>query len=237
MRLIESFAAGCGGRVASTSVRALEPGAAVFYGMRENFVHLFNQVVAERRGFYMIDNSYFDCVRERQFRVTKNAMQCDGLQACWSGEGGDRLKSLGLQIKPWRASGDHVVVCPQSDEYMRLCGWEGDWTADATAVLRRHTNREIRVRRKVDARPLADDLVDAWALVTHTSSAAVEALIAGVPVICTGRCAAQWMGTSDPSWIEKPPTPERRERWAEVLSENQWTEAEMRNGTAWRHLQ
>lgn len=237
VRLIEAFAAGCGGRVAHVGARVLEPGAAAFYGVRAGFVHLVDQARADGRDWYLIDNSYFDCARERQYRITRNALQCDGLQACWSGEGTARLRALGVTVQPWRAGGAHIVVCPQSDEYMALVGWHGNWLTGVTATLRQHTARELRVRRKKDARSLAEDLRGAWALVTHSSSAAVEALLAGVPVFCTGRCAARWMGTGDLSLIETPPMPDRREEWAAVLAENQWSEAEMRDGTAWRALQ
>lgn len=204
--------------------------------MRASFAHLMKQVKEESRDFYFIDNSYFDVARERQFRITRNTLQCDGLNACWTGDGHGRLRALGVTVKPWREQGGHIVVCPQSAEFMALVGWQGDWLADVTAGLKQHTSRELRVRVKGERRPLAEDLRGAWALVTHMSAAAVEALLAGVPVFCTGRCAARWMGTCDLSLIEEPSMPERREEWAAVLAQNQWTEAEMRDGTAWRAL-
>ncbi|KKK87688.1 hypothetical protein LCGC14_2750750, partial [marine sediment metagenome] len=36
---------------------------------------------------------------------------------------------------------------------------------------------------------LADDLAEAWCLVTYVSNAAVDAICAGVPAIVTGACA------------------------------------------------
>jgi hypothetical protein len=237
VRLIEAFATGCGGRIASTWSARLEPGAAAFYGMRRTFIHLMRQARDEGRDLYYIDNSYFDCVREKQFRITRNALQADGLHACWSGDGPARLRALGVTIKPWRELGDHIVVCPQSNEYMELVGWEGDWLDGVTDALKKHTARRLLVRRKAERRPLSEDLRGAWALVAHSSAAAVEAIIAGVPAFCTGICAAQWMGASDLSLIESPVYPDRRQEWAEVLAENQWTADEMRDGTAWKALQ
>lgn len=235
--VLQAFAAGCGGRLASTTAKELEPGDCVFYGVRPAWKHLWEQARREKRDVYYADNSYFDCSRETYFRITRNALQCDGLQAVWSDEGAARLKALGISIKEWRTDGEHIVVCPQTDEFTKVvAGYEGDWLADATAWLHLHTDRPIRVRGKGGARPLAEDLRGAWALVTHMSCAAVEALIAGVPVFCTGRCAAQWMGSSDLSMIETPYYPERRQEWAEVMAANQWTLAEMRDGTAWKAL-
>lgn len=236
VRLIEAFAAGCGGRVSDVGARELAPGPAAFYGVRASFAHLIDQARADGRDWWLIDNSYFDVARERQFRITRNAMQCDGLQACWSGKGAARLAALGITVKPWRENGDHVLICPQSAEYMALVGWSGSWIESVSAELRRHTSRPLRIRGKRDERPLAEDLRGAWALVTHSSAAAVEALLAGVPVLCTGRCVGRWMGTGDLSLVEDPPMPERREEWAAVLAENQWSEAEMRDGTAWGDL-
>ena len=57
--------------------------------------------------------------------------------------------------------------------------------------------------------PFAAALRGAWALVTCASNAAVEALLAGVPVFCTRPCAAYRMGKADVAEIETqrcPPT-------------------------------
>jgi hypothetical protein len=224
--------------MASASARELEPGPAAFYGVRESFVHLLDQAKREGLDWWIVDNSYFDVSREISFRITRNAMQCDGLQACWSGEGPDRFRALGLEIKPWRQRGGHIVVCPQSDEYMRLAGWQKGhtWLHDVEKTLRTLTDRPLRIRSKLFSPPLSEDLKGAWALVTHASAAANEALLAGIPVFCTGRCAAQWLGSSGLSLIESPQYPDGREEWAAVLAENQWDEIEIRDGKAWESL-
>ena len=72
---------------------------------------------------------------------------------------------------------------------------------------------------------------------TCASNAAVEALLSGVPVFCTGPCAAYRMGKPDVTEIETPALPDDRERWARVLAANQWTLDEMADGTCWRELQ
>jgi hypothetical protein len=242
LTICNAFVAGvraCGGeaRVAEGIPKRLEDGAGFFYGVRPAWSHLWEQAKAERREWIYCDNSYFDVSRESSFRVTREALQADGLQACWTGDGAARLKALGITVKDWRHNGSHIVVCPQSDEFLRVvAGYEGNWLADATAEIRKHTDRSLRIRKKGEPRPLVADLQGAWALVTHMSCAAVEALCAGVPVFCTGRCAAQWMGSSDLSMIETPYYPERRQEWAEVLATNQWTLSELADGTAWRAL-
>jgi hypothetical protein len=229
----------CGGEAKVTDgiPQRLEDGAAFFYGVRPGWVHLWDQAKAEKRTWVYCDNSYWDSCREKYFRITRNALQCDGLQMCQSGDGAQRFKALGITVRDWQRGGGHIVVCPNTEEFMATVGGvSGDWVAQVTTELRHFTDRTLRVRWKGDERPLAFDLAGAHALVTHMSCAAVEALVAGVPVFCTGRCAARWMGSSDLSMIETPYYPERRQEFMEVLAENQWTVEEMKSGTAWSDL-
>lgn len=252
--IAEAFVAGVraagGDADVCTSIRpALLPGGAAFYGVRPAWRHLWDQARAEGRAWYFVDNAYFDSCRERYFRATREAMQCDGLQAAWGGghsrqPGWDaRWRALGLEIRNWRFAPDgHVVVCPQSPEFMATCcDWPGDWLEQTVRELRRHTDRPLRIRpwrrnKGAAAASLRQDLAGAWALVTHMSCAADEALLAGVPVFCTGRCAARWMGSSALEDIERPVYPARRDEWAMVLANNQWTLDEMARGDCWKAL-
>ena len=210
--VLEAFAAGCGGTMASTTARALEPGAAAFYGVRGPWMHLWEQAKREGRDFYYIDNSYFDCVRERQFRVTRNRLQHTG-----QGESdGERFKALGLTVKPMRGGRD-VVICPATPEFMQDIARDPGWLERM-----KHKYRGAIVRTKQDKRPLLADLENARLLVTWGSAAAVTALLEGVPVVCAPECCA--FDVQD------------RAKWAAVLADNQWTLDEFRNGTAWRHF-
>lgn len=213
-RLLEAFAAGCGGRMAWATERKLLPGAVVFYGVRAPWLHLWQQAKAECRDVFYIDNAYFDCSREQQFRVTKNAIQHNG-----RGESdGQRLKALGVTVKPWRGGGEYTLVCAQSDEFMAVVAEDARWLKRTTAELR----LPFVVRRKETRRPFAEDLANARVVVTWSSAAAVNALCEGVPVVCSDRCAAYRVGN--------------RQKWAEVLADNQFTVAEFANGDAWRCL-
>lgn len=202
----------------------------MFYGVRPAWLHLWEQAKAEVREWWYADNSYFDAGRERYFRVTKNAMQHDG---CGESDG-TRLAELGVTAKPWRPGGYHIVVCVQSDEFLRVVvGIEGGaagWLCGVRNALAKVTKRPLVIREKRDSRPLADDLAGAHALVTYCSAAANEALIAGIPVH-VGAGAA--LGLSTPlAEIDNPRRPDGRERWAAVLADNQWTLDELRRGAA-----
>lgn len=219
MRLIEAFAAGCGGRVASTWSPRLEPGAAAFYGVRRSWKHLWDQAKREGRDWYYIDNAYFDCTREAQFRIAKNAIQHTGL-----GESdGRRFAALGLSVKPMREGGARVVIAAQSQEFMEVVAGDPGWLARVSQNLRdQYGGENVIVRTKQEKRPLVEDLKQAALLVTWSSAAAVTALLEGVRVACALECCATH--ATD------------RSRWAAVLADQQWTEGEMRNGSAWRAL-
>lgn len=228
-----AFARGCGGQIAG----GLRPGPAAFYGVNHSNEAIWRAVLADGRDRYMIDNSYFDALRQRSFRITRNRMQHSGTGA----SDGKRWRAIGAELKPWRTVGSHIVVCPQSESFMALlAGYSGDWTADVVKRLAQHTDREIRIRpwsrnKTKHAASLQADLAGAHAVVVWSSAAAVAAVLAGVPVIVEGDdCAAKPMsGTVD--GIENMPTPER-ENWCGVLADNEFTIGEIQDGTAWRKL-
>ena len=123
-RVCEAFAAGVpgGARIEPVTRAALADGDVAFYGVRPAWVHLWRQAQTEGRRWYYLDNSWFDAGRERFFRVGLNATQC------WSQgpSDGTRLAALGV-VPQWRdRRGRRVLVCRQSDEFLRcVAGWQG----------------------------------------------------------------------------------------------------------------
>lgn len=216
----------------------LREGAAFFYGVDGSNVEIWNRVRELGREFYYCDNAYFDGARQRYFRVTRNALQHSGVGI----SDGKRLAKLGIEIKPWRTAGRHVVVCPQSAHFMHtVVGRPGDWLEDVMPEIAAVTDRPVLVRgwsadKGKMAATLEQDLVDAHVLVTWSSAAAIAAILAGVPAIVLGECAAAPVAGTTMDQIENPPTPDGREQWAAVLADNQWTLDEFRAGVAWRAL-
>ncbi|MEI9893163.1 MAG: hypothetical protein WDN28_04440 [Chthoniobacter sp.] len=234
----EAFASGASGTVRQPPPARLMPGAAAFFGVIDGTQQLWQQARAEGRDWYYLDNSYFDVVRGRLYRATRNAVQAGGRETPdWA-----RWAALGVEIRPWQRQGRHIVLIAQSETYMRVvAGHAGCWWRDTLAVLAKHTDRPIVVRgwranKAALAVTLKDALRDCWALVTWSSAAANEALLAGVPVFAAGPCAASPMALSDLTRIETPAYPEGRVRWAAALGGRQWTLDEFRDGTAWRTL-
>lgn len=236
--LCEAFAKGCGGRLEEAGV--LRDGPAAFYGV-VGLERLFAAVRRASQPYYYIDNAFFDEARQVYYRIGKNALQFGGPGAADFA----RFAALELEVQPWRRDGRHIVVAAQSEHFMRhVAGWSGGalaWQEHVLVTLKKHTDRPIVVRhwssdKAERAQSLQQDLQGAWALVTHASAAANEALLAGVPVFVTGPCAALTMGLSQLEQIEMPRRPDGRREWAAMLAAQQWTVDEIRSGIAWSAL-
>lgn len=207
--------------------------AAVFYGVNESNYATWRKVRDSGRTYYYIDNSYFDETRGTYFRVTKNAIQCKakGLSSM------ERLSAIfsgSPKLKPWKPEEGpgHIVVCPQSDIFMEMiAGYRGNWLKDTVAkcnlvwpnnpvVLRAWNPDKIAL-----SKTLKQDLEEASILITHTSAAAVTAIIEGVNIVVDPMHALyEFDSTQD------------RLMPLGVLADNQWTLDEIRGGAAWKWL-
>lgn len=229
-RWSQAFARGCGGRAQQGG--ALRPGPVAFWGSPQLW-HLLEQARSERRTFYYGDHAFFG--RRRYFRCAKNKFQHDGLSG---DDDPKRFRLFGIPVKDWRKRGGPILLCPNSAGFFELHGTSAaTWISDVTNELGRYTDREIIIRWKNDKQaPIGEALRGAWAVVTFMSNAAVDAILAGVPAICTAPCAGLSMSTGDLSRIENLPMPEGREQWAARLANNQWTLDEYAKGHAWQVL-
>jgi len=164
---------------------------------------------------------------------------------------GDRWRALNVPLAPWRKDGKHIVVCGQVP-------WDASvqnvdilaWCAQSIDTIRSLTDREIIYRPHplaVEVSPaipgarfstaqLADDLQDAWAVVTYNSNTAVDAVIAGLPVFAADVGSMVYaIANHDHVTINDPEMPDRTQ-WAHGLAYAQWTPTEMAAGIPWRHL-
>lgn len=249
-----AFAQGSGAPIVKPA--PLLPGDVFMYGALRGLLPTLRQAQREGRTWYYADNGYFRAGKDEHsyFRITRNALQHDGSGSPQYPQRWNRLK---LSIKPWRKNGGHIVICPPGRLFGATFGFNADeWLRMTLKTLRKYTDRELRVRAKMswnDVKPatcinvmgnpkssvpgsFAEELEGAWALVTHSSNSAVEALLAGIPVFCTERCGASAMALSDLALIESPRMDDGREHWAQMLASNQWTLKEMREGLAWKMM-
>lgn len=226
-----AFARGCNGEITDELDYLFDGPVAAFASPPA--WPLLQRAKSEGRDVYWGDHGYFG--RKRYYRVTKNALQHDGTGRAKP----DRFRQHRKPVMPWRKEGSHVLVCPNSDVYFKLHGIDADaWLKNVHDTLRANTDREIRLRWKTAQSPIAYDLVDCWAVVVFSSAAALDALIAGVPVFVLAPFAAGYrMGLDDLTKIESPVYPDDREPFLWKLAEQQWTLPEIFEGKAWKALQ
>jgi hypothetical protein len=184
--------------------------------------------------YVFVDSGYM-AVRDRdnrriRYRVVPNAYAQHWLVPC----GPERYEALGLEMAGWRAAerrGRTVLLCASSAKHAEFFGSDF-WMRDRVREL--GGTRPARLREKDCKRPFAEDLAEAWAVVTWSSNVAVEAVLAGVPVITGPECAAWPMSSGGGQSIEDLLTPPRA-LWAASLAHGQFTVDEIASGMAREH--
>ena len=194
--------------------------------------------------FYYMDHAYFHATRDYRagrfgqlYRVVKNQMQLNKLVEL-TDEDRDRIH----RFKPipfdssWRF-GNHILVCPPTRAVCRLYHTtEQKWLDETINTLRKYTDRPIITRIKQETIPLQEQLRDCHALVSMQSTAAIHAVLNGVPVFCDEISQANPIAENDLSNIEKPYYADRLEveKWIDSLLSCQFTMEEIGNGTAYK---
>lgn len=170
----------------------------------------------------------------------------------------DRFAALGVSIRPRRGQSalerDGVIILAG----MSAKGaWVYDmvpeeWERRAVARLRAVTSRSIIYRPKPSwagagriegttfgggKGDVEDALAGAWAVVTHHSNVAVDAVVAGVPVVAEDgvglAVSPRPLESVEDPWF---PAEEERMQFLYDVAYCQWTMTEIADGLAWRHL-
>lgn len=212
----------------------------VFFGVNHGNIAPYLRAKALGRDWFYIDNAYLDKHRGTYFRVTKNALQCRGDEP----SDGTRFHALGVEIKPWRETlGDTLLLCEQNDNFMAAAvGYKGNWRRNTLAKLAAmKLPYKIRVRpwnpdKKQNAVTLLHELPTLRAVITHSSGAAITALLEGVPAISESGAASRLTGPLTRENIMSWQRPTNREQFAWALADNMWTLDEIRSGKAWEAL-
>lgn len=238
-RIMTAFAKGCGGKVIHDEVLRLD-GIAIIWGQIYSSKRLMQECEEAGIPFYQIDNGYFKPANGNEFsgyyRVTKNKLAKNWIED----RPVDRWRELGIEMRPWRASNNgQVVLCVPGHNFGAYLGLSMDvWAVDTKGELLNATNRKILIREKTRFPPLVEvlDSSISHCVVTHSSNAAVDAIIGGYPAFCDEMCAARPVGNSlSFKDIETPVRPERV-AWASSLAYGQFTLDEMEEGLAWSIL-
>ena len=203
-------------------------GDAIVWGLIRGSPKLISEIRAAGHDYWHMDNGYFG--RNHLFRITKNANQRTDLierpALRW-----ERIKKLfKLDFAPYRKDGGKIIIAQSTEHLYKFMGTDiRTWTDNTVKTLRKNTDREIIVRTKKDPIPIENVLPGTWALVTHTSAAALDALRSGVPVFTTGECCARQLALQDLTRIESPIYPEREPLFRH-LAFCMFTKEELRSG-------
>ena len=166
-----------------------------------------------------------------------------------------RFESLGLTVKPWKTSGEAIIVASQINDDYSLDGIDIDeWTKDVANFLVRRNKLDIAIRPHPLARyevasrgdlasevqisdyTLEEDLKRAWRWVSFTSGSSIDAVLSGVPSVTLSRNNFAWeVSSHNICNLEHPATPDRRD-WLNRLAYSQWKFDEIADGVAWRHI-
>jgi hypothetical protein len=164
---------------------------------------------------------------------------------------------LNIELKEYRATGDHILICLQRVDGWSMCGLSvQEWLDNTVNEIRKYSARPIIVRKHpwdrrqehlkfsnqytVSASPsLIDDLKNCWATVTYNSSPGIASLIYGVPVFVTDiepKQSQTWpICNTDLRSIENPLMHDRTD-WINKISQSHWNDDEVVNGQAWKFI-
>ena len=160
---------------------------------------IFARTYADRgAGVIIVENGYFG----RDFNGTEWFAMARGQHngaGVWPDLGVDRWQGLDISLAPWRRTGSDIVLLATRHMGSNITREPPGWLSETKRQLKERTKRVVRVRAHpgpqaaIPKVSLADDLADAHAVVTWGSSAALKALIMGVPVF-TG--FYKWIGSA-----------------------------------------
>lgn len=239
--ILQSFVQGAGGQISTWDREQFSMTPTVLRGITKR--KQMDACRAAGRDFYYIDTGYFGNGKRKLYhRITKNDVQNFGPII---ERPRDRLAATGFQPKKF-TRGTNILLAPPSQKLLNLYDINLEqWLHQTQEEIKRFTDRPIVIRLKQGrATRVSENTMemalsqDVHCLVTFSSIAAGEALLLGKPAITLGPNAAAALCSQSLKEIDNPKVPslDQVEAWAAHIAYCQFTEIEMRNGTAWRIL-
>lgn len=240
--VLQSFVQGAGGRISTWDREQDTDFPIVLRGITKR--KQMDACRQQGRDFFYIDTGYFGNGKKKSYhRITRNDVQYFGPVI---DRPSDRLAATGVTLTKVRTNGSKILLAPPSQKLLNLYDINlEEWMAGTMEQIKQYTDREVVVRLKQprSVRVNEDTIEqaldnDVYCLITYSSIAAGEAILHGKPAIVLGPNAAAPVCSTSLEEIEriKIPSLDEIEAWARNLAYCQFTEAEMRNGTAWRIL-
>ena len=178
-----------------------------------------------------------------------------------SGNSSDRVRLLGLQVKPWKYDGEYILVCGQHDKSLQ---WKdmpsmSTWVHDTITFIRAQTDRPIIFRphprcplpaiehdfkgvKRQDPKQIKDTYDDfdmqfnnIWATVSWSSNPAIHSIINGVPAFTGPSSLAFDVAEQNLRNIENPLYGDRTQ-WLNDYAHTEYTIEEISQGIPLKHL-
>jgi hypothetical protein len=218
------------------------------YGIGEDMARRFEAVgavvvIAENGIIGASENAYakqYDPNGDQIYSLALNFHNGGG--RWWIGEP-DRWRQQGVEVRPWREDGEHILVLPQRGFGHSAVAPPANWVQSTVERLRKLTIRPIKVRahpgNEPAGIPLEADLKGAWCCVTWGSGAGIKALCSGIPVYSEW---GKWIGfpAALPFGVigraDVAPTDDARQVMLDRLAWYQWTVPEIASGEPFRLL-
>jgi hypothetical protein len=185
-------------------------------------------------------------VRETTWKIGINGIN-QGSYFVPNGQDDTRKNQLGLNFKPWKNTGNEILICTQHDKSQQ---WDGnpslkDWTTNIIKEIRQYSQRPIKIRPhprcvvypnifdkniiKSTEKTIEREFNTAWAVVNYSSNPGIESILNGVPAFVSNKSLASPVGNLEFSNIENPNRPDRTQ-WLNDLAWTEWTIEEMVKG-------
>jgi len=206
----------------------------------------------------VMENGYIDGTKVKQYAVGLNGFNGSGDHRN-VGSDCDRWMALcleGLDLKPWRETGEHIVVFGQMGVHDHRFSMPPNWPDEILDRLLLLTPRKVLYRPKPSRPrllnrphpnamglvpewkdiPLERLLQNAWATVVYNSKCAVESIRRGIPALYDGtQSIISSLVERGINCIETPPQP-AREQFFYDLAYAQWSADEVATGYPFERL-
>jgi len=219
-----------------------KPGDVLVLWNRHSRDEIFARTYEDRGAkVIIVENGFFgrDFNGTEWFAMAQNQHNGAGT---WPDLGVDRWAGLGIDLAPWRRSGDDIVLLATRHMGSNITREPPGWLAETKRQLKERTKRVVRVRAHpgpqaaVPKVSLADDLANAHAVVTWGSSAGLKALAMGVPCFSG---FYKWIGASCTyplsHDLEDPWSGDRLPMFRRVASA-MWALEDIKSGAAFKAL-
>lgn len=203
---------------------------AIMYGVLRGCAEIMTHAKNTGKNYVNIDHGYFtNKAVDPYFRYTRNARTYEyNLLDLPS----DRFLKHNLTIKDYKSNGDTILILPPSvfwGQYSKID--YNNWANRVKIELEKITDRPIVIKNKYDGKPLSEWWEDTYAVIHYSSMGAVEALLAGIPIITLGPSFLNNYGSNQITDINNIKLFDR-EKLFYNLAYNQFNLKEVLNGTA-----